>query len=435
MALANLSLSSTFTQHIVRTNQTIKVINDIENLTHPLANIVLEAAATASNVAGLAVGAVVGNNTILGAMSNGVNSIIISMYDDIYNDSNVAVSKSNIAYNQSNVAMELANGYVQNSTSIVANVILSNVNTYNIMTNVAGQIVNNFIANTSIASIYNRANTAGLVANLAYNKANTANLTADIGLLNANTALEIAIAAFTASNAAGSSDTVIAAYSKGNAAHLTANTATTIANAAFVKANAASSNTIVVAAFEQANLSYEQANSAFEQVGGVLSYAQQVANTASFAYDKANTASMNIFNDIASSETNFYPTMVRNTSGLTNQINVSSTKLYFKPSTGELTSYSFNSLSDESVKENIVRIENALDLIEQLNGVNFQWKETHQKSSGVIAQNLINVVPHLVYSPEDKPLTVNYDGLSALFIEAIKELNREVKSIKNHLGI
>jgi hypothetical protein len=442
MSLANLSLASTFFEHIVRTNQCVKVINDIENQTHPLANIVLNAAATASNVAGLVVGSVIANNFILSAMTNGINSIITGMYDDIYADSNIARDKANISYNQSNAVYDIANSvygdannWISNSAFIVSNVILSNTNTYNIIINVATQHINAFINASNVAAIYGTSNGAYNAANAAFNRANLANGTANSALALATAGELTAVAAFAVANAAGASGALTAAFLKANTAHLTANTAFIATNAAFNKANSAGLATVLDVAFEQANNAFTLAGAAFIQANTAVDALPAIiaAGAASFAI--ANSAIINVFNETASTET-FYPAMVKIASGQVQTMNVSVGKLYYKPSTGEFTSYSFNSISDEKAKEHVEKVENALELIERLNGVNFQFKDTHQKSAGVIAQNLINVVPHLVYSTEkDELLTVNYDGLSSLFIEAIKELNKEVKSIKKHLGI
>lgn len=56
----------------------------------------------------------------------------------------------------------------------------------------------------------------------------------------------------------------------------------------------------------------------------------------------------------------------------------------------------------------------------------FDWKNGTGKSSGVIAQELETVLPHLVAtdSSPEKMRSVNYAGLSAYFIEAIKELKK-----------
>jgi hypothetical protein len=61
-------------------------------------------------------------------------------------------------------------------------------------------------------------------------------------------------------------------------------------------------------------------------------------------------------------------------------------------------------------------------LVEQLNGVRFQWKENDKKGIGIIAQELEQVLPELVTVSEDGQRSVNYDGIIGVLIQAIKEL-------------
>jgi hypothetical protein len=76
--------------------------------------------------------------------------------------------------------------------------------------------------------------------------------------------------------------------------------------------------------------------------------------------------------------------------------------------------------SDESIKTNIHPIENALEKVLQLRGVEFNYKEHGTKSIGVIAQEIEKIFPELVYGDEIK--SVAYQNLVAVLIEAIKEL-------------
>jgi len=91
--------------------------------------------------------------------------------------------------------------------------------------------------------------------------------------------------------------------------------------------------------------------------------------------------------------------------------------------------------SDERLKENINKIENPLKAIEQLNGVTYDWKANGKSSVGVIAQDVQKVFPDLVkevqpLEGDEKRLTVNYDGLIGVLIEAVKELQKEVQTLK-----
>jgi hypothetical protein len=105
-----------------------------------------------------------------------------------------------------------------------------------------------------------------------------------------------------------------------------------------------------------------------------------------------------------------------------------STKLTFNPSTGLLTVVDINSTSDLNLKENVQTVENALETINTLRGVSFDWKETGRSSYGVIAQELEEVLPELVNDGEVK--SVNYNGIIGVLIEAIKELKKEVEDLK-----
>lgn len=91
--------------------------------------------------------------------------------------------------------------------------------------------------------------------------------------------------------------------------------------------------------------------------------------------------------------------------------------------------------SDERLKDNIKPIENSLEAIKKLNGVTYDWKANGKSSVGVIAQNIQEVFPELVkevqpIGEDEKRLTVNYDGLVGVLIEAVKELKAEVETLK-----
>jgi hypothetical protein len=73
-------------------------------------------------------------------------------------------------------------------------------------------------------------------------------------------------------------------------------------------------------------------------------------------------------------------------------------------------------------------VENALDIVSDLRGVSFNWKKDNEKSYGVIAQELEEVLPELVRNGNHK--SVNYNGLIGVLIESIKELREEVKQLK-----
>ena len=102
---------------------------------------------------------------------------------------------------------------------------------------------------------------------------------------------------------------------------------------------------------------------------------------------------------------------------------------------GDVIAFSTSLSSDEKLKDNIQVVDGALEKVSQLNGVTFDWKKSGKSSAGVIAQNVEKVMPSAVseqtnLDDEDTTKHVDYNQLSALFIEAIKELKEENKLLR-----
>jgi hypothetical protein len=120
-----------------------------------------------------------------------------------------------------------------------------------------------------------------------------------------------------------------------------------------------------------------------------------------------------------------------NTGGLSPNVFVSNTQLYFNPSTATLTSVNFNSISDLALKDNIIHIESPVSTLEKLSGVEFTWKDNGKKASGFIAQEVEEHLPHLVAKTTEGIRTVNYQGIIAYLVETVKELNSRIKKLEN----
>ena len=118
-----------------------------------------------------------------------------------------------------------------------------------------------------------------------------------------------------------------------------------------------------------------------------------------------------------------------------NKFYTSNTKLYYNPSTTTLTSTNFNSISDVTLKENILTIQSPVTMIEKLNGVEFNWKDNGRKASGFIAQDVEKTLPHLVNETTQGFKTINYQGIIAYLVETVKQLNHRVQELENKNGI
>ena len=98
---------------------------------------------------------------------------------------------------------------------------------------------------------------------------------------------------------------------------------------------------------------------------------------------------------------------------------------------GTICATDFNSTSDIRLKTNIELVSDPLEKLIQLNGVSFEWKNNQESAYGVIAQELEKVLPELVKGKETK--TVNYNGIIAVLIESIKELNQKVEALTDEV--
>ena len=87
--------------------------------------------------------------------------------------------------------------------------------------------------------------------------------------------------------------------------------------------------------------------------------------------------------------------------------------------TGNITAY-----SDKRAKSDIQKIENALDKIDQLNGYTFTMND--KRYTGVIAQEVLPVLPEAVTGSEETNYAVAYGNMMGLIIEAIKELKEKI---------
>ena len=78
--------------------------------------------------------------------------------------------------------------------------------------------------------------------------------------------------------------------------------------------------------------------------------------------------------------------------------------------------------SDERLKQNVTAIEDPLEIVEKLSGVQFEWKESGRQDIGLIAQEVRKVLPELVHeNPETGYLSVEYANVVAVLIEGMKQ--------------
>ena len=94
------------------------------------------------------------------------------------------------------------------------------------------------------------------------------------------------------------------------------------------------------------------------------------------------------------------------------------------------------STSDIRLKDNIKSIDKALDKVNSIQGIEFDWiekEEVHGNSGhdiGVIAQEIEEILPDVVTTRDNGYKAVKYEKIVPLLIEAIKDLSKQVDGLK-----
>ncbi len=98
--------------------------------------------------------------------------------------------------------------------------------------------------------------------------------------------------------------------------------------------------------------------------------------------------------------------------------------------TGDITAFYS---SDQRLKNNITPIVDPLTKVLSISGNTYTWNEESGKEGndvGVIAQEVLNILPEAVTTRDNGYLAVDYQKLVPLLIEAIKELSDKVKKLE-----
>ncbi|MCP4363220.1 MAG: tail fiber domain-containing protein, partial [Chloroflexi bacterium] len=86
--------------------------------------------------------------------------------------------------------------------------------------------------------------------------------------------------------------------------------------------------------------------------------------------------------------------------------------------------------SDERYKTGIAELENASELVAQLEGVRFNWKESGEASIGFVAQDVAEVLPELVHADEAGYLSVDYTKMTPVLVEALQEQQATITTLQ-----
>jgi hypothetical protein len=94
--------------------------------------------------------------------------------------------------------------------------------------------------------------------------------------------------------------------------------------------------------------------------------------------------------------------------------------------------------SDKRFKDNIQTLTNVLDKLDKVRGVEFDWNQDQDTYSGhdigVVAQEIEAAFPELVKDRVDGFKGVRYEKLTAVLLQAIKELKEKVETLEKQVN-
>jgi hypothetical protein len=278
-------------------------------------------------------------------------------------------------------------------------------------------------ANTSMKSYVDTANTS------MKSYVDTAN-TSMKSYVDANVALNAGI-----NNTQNTNITLVNQFAGG--AYNTANGANGLAAGAYNAANGA--NGLAAGAFNTANGANGLAAGAYNTANAVNSYAQSIYNSSNTKVSSITGTTNQITVTGTTTPTLSLPQNIN--TGASVQFGSFGVGTAASGTTGEIratnniTAY----YSDDRLKTKLGNIESALDKVMSLNGFYHEANETAQalgyevvREVGVSAQEVNAVLPEVVAPAPIDPqyMTVRYERLVPLLIEAIKELKSEIDSLK-----
>ena len=110
--------------------------------------------------------------------------------------------------------------------------------------------------------------------------------------------------------------------------------------------------------------------------------------------------------------------------------------------TGSITSTGnnatqYNTSSDYRLKENVAPIQNGLTRLQQLNPVQFDWKNSGETSEGFIAHEVQEVFPDAVCGEKDaeEMQGMDYGRLTPLLVKAIQEQQTQIDALQSEINL
>ncbi len=96
-----------------------------------------------------------------------------------------------------------------------------------------------------------------------------------------------------------------------------------------------------------------------------------------------------------------------------------------------MTARDFLSLSDQRLKKDISLISNPETILSSIRGVRFHWKDSDKPDIGLLAQDVMKLLPEAVDGDMEQGLKVSYDKLIPVLVESLKQLQQRVEDLES----
>ncbi len=97
------------------------------------------------------------------------------------------------------------------------------------------------------------------------------------------------------------------------------------------------------------------------------------------------------------------------------------------------TGTNYNTSSDARLK-NVLGDAKGLEVINYLNPVNFEWKASEETQDGLIAQEVMEIVPYAVSEDSDGYYQMDYSNLVTPLIKAVQEQQEQIEELKQQIN-
>lgn len=175
----------------------------------------------------------------------------------------------------------------------------------------------------------------------------------------------------------------------------------------------------VIAAQTAATNAATAASSAQATANSASTAASDAASAASAAQSTANAASTTA----ASAQTTANNALPKSGGTVSGNLTV----------TGTLKGGTIQATSDARLKEDFAPITSAIDRLCKLDAFTYSFKNDkhHERHAGLIAQQVQSVLPESVSEDKEGYLSIDYNGVVALLVQAARELKQQIKELKN----